>query len=65
MTILSKVTLANANAAQTILYLFLLMLCKVSPCKIFCGTELLSVYIFIFVSIFIQSYVMLTATYMC
>ena len=31
MTILSEVTLAIANYAQTVLYLFLLMLCKVSP----------------------------------
>ena len=31
MAILSDVTLANANYAQTVLYLFLLMLCKVSP----------------------------------
>ena len=35
MTVLSKVTLANANAAQTVLYFFQLMLYKVSPCKIF------------------------------
>jgi hypothetical protein len=35
MTILSKVTLANANSAQTVLYFFLLMLYKASTCKIF------------------------------
>ena len=35
MTVLSKVTLANANAAQTVLYFFQLMLYKVSSCKIF------------------------------
>ena len=35
MTILSKVTLANANSAQTVLYFFFLMLYKASTCKIF------------------------------
>jgi len=32
---LSKVTLVNGNSAQTVLYFFLLMFYKVSPCKIF------------------------------
>jgi predicted ATPase len=32
---LSKVTLTNDNAAQTVTYLFLLMLYKVSPCTTF------------------------------
>jgi hypothetical protein len=31
----SKVTLANANSAQTVLYFFLLMLYRASTCKIF------------------------------
>ena len=35
MTIQSKMTFANANSALTGLYFFLLMLYKVSPCKIF------------------------------
>ena len=35
MTILSEVTLANANSAPTVLYFFLLMLYKASTCKIF------------------------------
>jgi hypothetical protein len=35
MTILSKVTLTNANSTQTVMYFFLLMLCKVSTCKTF------------------------------
>ena len=35
MTILSKVTLANANSAQSVLYSFLLMSYKASTCKIF------------------------------
>ena len=35
MTILSKVTLANVNSAQTVLYFFLLMLYKASTYKIF------------------------------
>jgi hypothetical protein len=30
-----KVTLVNANFAQTVLYFYLLMLYKVSPCRIF------------------------------
>ena len=33
--ILSKMTLANANSAQTVWYFFLLMLHKASPCKRF------------------------------
>ena len=36
MTILSKVTFANGDSAQTVLYSFLLLLYKVSPYKIFC-----------------------------
>ena len=35
MTILSEVTLANANSAQTVLYFFLLILYKASTCRIF------------------------------
>jgi len=34
-TFLSKVTLVNGNSAKTVLYFFLLMLYKVSPCKIY------------------------------
>jgi hypothetical protein len=34
-TALSKVTFTNANSAQTVLYLFISMLNKVSTCKIF------------------------------
>ena len=43
MTILSRVTLADANSAQTVLYFFLLMLYKASTCKIFllCAVVLL------------------------
>ena len=50
MTNLWKMTLTNGNSAQTLLYFFLLMLYKVSPCKIcwLCGVAFILFFFYSF-----------------